>query len=613
MVDRSSFTDSEPCAMEEMRGPGPVIPRLLSINVGLPGDIAWHGQTVHTAVWKRAVAGRRMARRLNLDGDGQGDLIGHGGEHRAVFVYQIESYRYWQRELGRSDFAFGQFGENFTVEGMPDDEVCIGDRYRIGTALFEVTQPRVTCYRVGIRMNEPRMAALLVAHGRPGFYFRVIEEGEVEAGETIVKVSSGAGEMSVARVNALLYLPGHRREDLERALRIPALSAGWKGSFRALLQQAPSANPARGNPGLAPSDISLAPPAWPGFRRVRVAAKTRESDDVISLTLEPADALALATPVPGQFVVLRLQPAVGAAPLMRSYSLSGAPGMARYRLGIQCEEGGAAGTYLDRQASVGDTLEISAPRGSFAPSAGERPVVLASAGIGVTPVLAMLHALAAASSPREVWWLYGARDGKHHPFAQEVRTLLRRLPLGRSRVWYSRARAEDHLGIDFDVHGHVEVKCFDSLGVPREADFYLCGPTAFMHSLTADLIGWGVARARIHTEVFGSGESATPGIVAHHDLPVHPPAGAAGTGPLVSFARSNLAIPWDPKYRTLLEFAEACDVPVRWSCRTGVCHRCESGLVDGAVAYQPDPLESPASGNVLICCSRPRGDVVLDL
>ena len=589
------------------------IPHLLSVNVGLPDDIAWHGQTVHTAVWKRAVAGRRMARRLNLDGDGQGDLMGHGGEHRAVFVYQIESYRYWQRELGRNDFSFGQFGENFTVDGLPDDEVCIGDRYRIGGALFEVTQPRVTCYRVGIRMDEPRMAALLVAHGRPGFYFRVIEEGEVEAGQAIVKVSSGAQHMSVAKVNALLYLPGHPREDLERALRIPALSAGWKGSFQALLQQAPGANPAGGNPGLAPTDVSLAPPAWPGFRRMRVTEKTRESDDVISLALEPADALALAIPAAGQFVVLRLQAGGEAAPLMRSYSLSGAPGMTQYRVSIKCEEGSATGAYVDHQISVGDMLEMSAPRGSFTLSAGERPLVLASAGIGITPVLAMLHALAAASSTREVWWLYGARDGRHHPFAQEVRALLRRLPRSRGCVWYSRGGAADQLGTDFDAHGRMEVKHFDALGVPREADFYLCGPATFMHSLMADLKGWGVALGRIHTEVFGSGESSTPGIVASHDRPVHRPAGPAGTGPRVSFARSKLAIAWDAKYRSLLELAEACDVPVKWSCRTGVCHRCESGLVAGAVDYEPDPIESPAGGNVLICCSRPRSDVVIDL
>src|SRR5713101_80381 len=167
-----------------------------------------------------------MVRRLNIDGDKQGDLAGHGGEQRAVFVYQIESYHYWERQLDRNDFVFGQFGENFTVDGLSDEEVCIGDQYRIGSALFEVTQPRVTCYRVGIRMNEPQMPALLVAHGRPGFYFRVIEEGEVEAGDEIVPVAAGPERMSVFEVNALLYMPGHPRNQLERALRITALSEG---------------------------------------------------------------------------------------------------------------------------------------------------------------------------------------------------------------------------------------------------------------------------------------------------------------------------------------------------------------------------------------------------
>jgi ferredoxin-NADP reductase/MOSC domain-containing protein YiiM len=590
-----------------------VVGRLLSVNVGLPNDIAWHGETVHTAVWKRAVSGRRIVRRLNLDGDGQGDLIGHGGEQRAVLVYQIDCYRYWERELGRDDFDCGQFGENLTVEGLPDADVCIGDRYRIGSALFEVTQPRVTCYRVGIRMNEPRMAALLVAHGRPGFYFRVIEEGEVEAGDEIIKLASGAERMSVAEANALLYLPGHRREALQRALRIPALSTGWKGSFQALLRQGFGAGTASGNSGLVPSNVSLSPPAWRGFRSMRIAAKARESADVISLVFEPVDGLPLATPLAGQFIVLRLQPERETSPLMRSYSLSGAPNAAQYRVSIKCEIAGAASAYLDRQAGIGDMLEVSAPRGSFTLEPGQRPLVLASAGIGITPVLAILHMLAAETSTREIWWLYGARNGKHHPFVAESRELLRRLPHGRSRIWYSRPTAEDRLGTDFDAAGHLTVASFDALKVSHDADCYVCGPTAFMGALCTDLANWGVPRTRIHTETFGSGESRTPGIVNSHYRPVHSPGGPSGSGPLVSFARSDLSIRWHPKYQSLLELAEACDVPVRWSCRTGVCHTCETGLVDGAVDYQPDPLESPAEGNVLICCSRPRSDVVIDL
>ena len=168
---------------------GDVVGRLVSVNVGIPRDVVWQGRTVHTAVWKDPVDGPRMVRRLNVDGDGQGDLGGHGGEQRAVFVYQLDSYRHWEGELGRDDFVPGQFGENFTVEGLPDDEVCIGDRYRIGGAVFEVSQPRVTCFRVGIRMDEPRMPALLVSHRRPGFYLRVLTEGEVRAGDEIVKVA----------------------------------------------------------------------------------------------------------------------------------------------------------------------------------------------------------------------------------------------------------------------------------------------------------------------------------------------------------------------------------------------------------------------------------------
>jgi MOSC domain-containing protein YiiM len=218
---------------------------------------------------------------LNLDGDGQGDLAGHGGEQRAVFVYQIESYRYWQEQLKRTDFVHGQFGENFTIEGLPDDAVCIGDRYQIGSALFEVTQPRVTCYRVGIRMNEPRMPALLTASGRPGFYFRVLREGEVGAGDEIVKVADAKERMTVAEINALLYSPNHSRDRLQRALRIEALSPGWRSSFEALLQSASS-----GNAGLAPA--AAAHPVAPGFRPLAVTAIDHESADVLSLTMQSA-------------------------------------------------------------------------------------------------------------------------------------------------------------------------------------------------------------------------------------------------------------------------------------------------------------------------------------
>jgi ferredoxin-NADP reductase/MOSC domain-containing protein YiiM len=584
--------------------------RLLSVNVGFPRDIAWRGKTVHTAIWKEPVQGRRMVRRLNVDGDGQGDLQGHGGEQRAVFVYQIESYRYWEGRLGRSDFIYGQFGENFTVEGMSDDEVCIGDRYRIGQVLFEVTQPRVTCYRVGMRMNEPQMPALLTSSGRPGFYFRVLQEGEVEAGDEIVKVADGPERMTVAEINALLYLPGHSRQQLERALRIPALSGGWRGSFQALLQNESSGTPMTGNPGLT---AGVGAPAWPGFRPLRVSRIDQESRSIISLLLVPADGRPLVVAEPGQFVVLRLRPNPDTPPVLRSYSLSDAPSLEHYRVSIKQELNGVASTYVHKYLRVGDVLDVSAPRGSFTLQSGDRPIVLLSAGVGATPVLAMLHALAAEKSTRQVWWLYGARNRDDHPFAQESRDLVQVLPHSRSRILYSRPGSEDRVGFEFDATGHLGIPVLDELGVSRDADFYLCGPSAFLHDLSAGLAAWGVANNRVHKEIFGPGESMTPGISAAPARPVHAPVGPAGQGPQVSFARSGLTVRWDTKYQNLLELAELCDVPVRWSCRTGVCHNCESGLISGSVKYDPEPLEPPAAGNVLICCSRPREDLVIDI
>lgn len=584
--------------------------RLLSVNVGLPRDITWQGKIVNTAIWKTPVDGPRMVRRLNVDGDGQADLAGHGGEGRAVFVYQIDSYRYWQEQLRRDDFVYGQFGENFTVDGLPDAEVCIGDRYRIGAALFEVTQPRVTCYRLGIRMGEPEMAALLVKHGRPGFYLRVLEQGEVRAGDEIAKVMSGPKGMSIFTINALLYMPGHPRDQLERALRIPALSAGWRGSFEALLKQGREEGAATGNAGLA--GASGPPPAWRGFRPMRVSRKVHESGSVTSLLLEPTDGQPVAAALPGQFVVLRLGPASAPA-MMRSYSLSGEPSASHYRVSVKREAHGLASGYIDDELQIGDIVQASAARGSFTLRPGASPIVLLSAGIGVTPVLAMLHVLAAEASTRQVWWLYATRNGREHPFAEEARKLLGTLAHHRSHIRYSLPDPEDRPELDFDAFGRLDVPALKALDLPRDCDVYICGPSTFMSDLTVGLTDLGIAPERIHSEMFGAGASITPGMSASPPRPPHLPAGSPGSGPMVSFARTGLNVRWEPTFQSLLELAEACDVPVRWSCRTGVCHTCETGLVEGSVGYRPDPVDAPADGNVLICCSKPQGDIVIDL
>ena len=198
------------------------------------------------------------------------------------------------------------------------------------------------------------------------------------------------------------------------------------------------------------------------------------------------------------------------------------------------------------------------------------------------------------------------------PFEIFLRELLTTLPHSHTHIFYSRPTDSDRRGADYTAAGRVSAAAFGALGLPHSADAYLCGPAAFTDALSAALSDYGLDPARIQVEIFGAGASLTPGI-AEQAKPPHPPHGLTGTGPSVAFVRSGLIVAWHPRYRSLLNFAEACDVPVRWSCRTGVCHNCETALLSGTVTYDPEPVDPPAEGNVLTCCARPGGDLVLDL
>ncbi len=491
--------------MSDVKAAGSRAPVLVSVNVGLPKDVPWHGKTVYTGVWKYQVDGPQMVRRLNIDGDGQGDLNGHGGEQRAVLVYQLDSYRYWQRQLGRDDFIYGMFGENLTVEGLPDDEVCVGDRYRIGEAEFEVTQPRVTCYRVGMRLGRPEMASLLVAHHRPGFYMRVITEGHINGGDEIIKTRTGPGALSVADTDALLYLPGRDRAKLQTALQIPALSPGWQGSFRDLLA-APDGTDSLAGAGTSPP----AKPAWAAFRKLRVTKIVPESENVSSIYLAAPDASPLPAAQPGQYLSLRVSGAADPPPV-RSYSLSWGAGPGAYRISVKGEPHGVVSGYLHRTLQPGAELDVAAPRGDFVLADGTGPVLLISAGIGATPVLAMLHQLAKQKSEREVWWLYGARGPREHPFATEVHGLLASLPHAREQLFYSAATQAERKSAHA-AEGHLTQEALTGLTLPPDATAYICGPSSFMTDMQKALATIGVAPTAIHTELFGALPAVNPGI-----------------------------------------------------------------------------------------------------
>jgi ferredoxin-NADP reductase/MOSC domain-containing protein YiiM len=562
---------------------------LVSVNVGMPRDVDWHGKKVHTGIWKSPVTGPVMARRLNLDGDGQGDLAGHGGEQRAVFVYQLDSHRYWQEFLNRDDFTPGMFGENFTIEGLADAQVCIGDRFRIGSAEFEVTQPRTTCYRVGLRLGVPQMPSLLVSHHRPGFYFRVLTEGQVQAGDEIVRVHTDPRKLSVADVDGLLYLPDGDPGAIRTAATIPALSPGWRQSFEDMVTAAQRVAP----PVSAPSA-----PNWVGFTPLRVVSVVPETDAVTSVYLSAADGEPLPPAQPGQYLTVRLP--VDDRTIIRTYSLSSAPGSDVYRLSIKRENHGIASSYLTSKVAAGQLIDAAAPRGEFVLADDASPVVLISAGIGVTPVLAMLHQLVEKTNERDVWWLSAARSAAEHPLAREAHDLLARLPRSHELLFHS---AEGK---------RLSPDSLARLDLPTEATAYLCGPTGFMTDMEAALRTLGFSPGRIRSEVFGGRDAINPGVIAAgHSAPHAPP--TPGTGPLVTFSRSGLSAAFETTLSSLLEMAELCDVPTRWSCRSGVCHTCSTPLLAGSVAYEPDPLEPAAPGEVLLCCSTPTADIILDM
>jgi ferredoxin-NADP reductase/MOSC domain-containing protein YiiM len=570
---------------------------LVSVNVGMPKDVPWNGKTVHTGVWKTPVEGAVMVRRLNIDGDGQGDLAGHGGEQRAVMVYQTESYDYWQDYLGRDDLRPGNFGENFTVSGLDDHDVCIGDRYRIGDAEFEVTQPRVTCFRVGMRLGVPDMPNLLVSQHRPGFYFRVITEGLVRAGDDIVLTRRGRHELSVADVDALLYLPDRDMQLLHKVVEVPALSPGWQQSFRDMLV----ADEKSSAPTQLPIGVST---GWRGFRRLCVTDTHQESPTVLSILLEADDGGALPTPLPGQYLTVKI-PGAGDQPPMRSYSLSGDPAAGYYRISVKREDRGQVSRWLHSHAGSGLVIESASPRGDFYLVDDNSPVILVSAGIGATPVMAMAHALAAAKSPRQIWWLHTTQSSATLAFAAEVTALLDSLPDAHQLVFYTRGD---------DMPTRLDRQSIATLGLPTDATAYLCGPTGFMDDMRDALTAAGLDPARIHSELFGALPPINPGVVgAPPPRRPHPPEGVPGSGPQVTFARSGLSVTWSPGFHTLLEFAEACDVPTRYSCRSGVCHTCATAVIEGTTAYNEPPLEEPADGAVLLCTATPESDLVLDL
>jgi ferredoxin-NADP reductase/MOSC domain-containing protein YiiM/predicted pyridoxine 5'-phosphate oxidase superfamily flavin-nucleotide-binding protein len=581
--------------------------KLVSVNLSLPKAIRHENKEVTTGIFKTPAEGRMMLRRLNLDGDGQADLWGHGGAFRAVYVYSLEHYEYWRRELGRDDFAYGQFGENFTVQGMLEDDICVGDLFRIGGALVEVSQPRIPCYKLAIKMGIDDFQNRFLKSGRVGFYFRVLEEGEVGAGDVFELISRDPIGMSVRAVSDLLFFNTADLEGARRALSIPALAHGWKGSFEERLAKADSL-----------------PATDQGFRNLVVQRKEVESENISSFYLVPAEQGApLAPYLPGQFLTFKLSIPGHAESVVRTYSLSDSPDRDYYRVSIKREPAppdrpdlppGLSSNYFHDQVDVGTLLRVGPPRGKFHLEAGShRAVVLLSAGVGQTPLLSMMNAIVRGAAGRRVWFIHGARHGREHAFRDHVRAMAHEHDNVTVHIRYSQPTSDDVPGRDHDSEGHVDLELLKQLLPFGDYEFYLCGPLPFMKSLYCGLLSMGIAESRLHYEFFGPALALTQEAEPRGQSPGPTPREEVSGACEVTFARSGVKAAWDPQCETILDLAEHHGLTPPYSCRSGICRTCMCTLVEGEVDYLEAPLNPPDPGCALICVARPKTNLVLDV
>jgi ferredoxin-NADP reductase/MOSC domain-containing protein YiiM len=578
--------------------------RLVSVNVSLPKEVPYNGKIITTGIFKEPVSGRVMVHALNVQGDGQADRKVHGGLDMAVYAYPIEHYEFWEQTLGRSGFPFGQFGENLTVEGLSEDTVRVGDLLRVGGAQLQVTQPRIPCYKLALRMGEGTdFPKRFQDSGRLGFYLRVIEEGEIGAGDGIERVDTDGRSVTIAEFIHVYLHETHEPDSLRRVLASRELGDAWRIYLEKMLAKA---------------EPTLGPSGWEGYRTFVVNRKVPESETITSLYLVPEDREPLPPFKPGQFLTFRLEIAGQSKPITRTYTISDRPNPDYFRLSIKRETPpahrpdappGLSSNYFHDHVEPGTKLCVKAPRGEFWLDPGDdSPVVLVSAGVGLTPMISMINAIVAAGSKRPVWFIHGTHSSREHAMGEHLRRLAAEHDNVHLHVRYSRPEPRDVEGQDHDGIGHITVDVLKELLPPAAYDFYLCGPTPFMKSLYNGLLDWGVAEGRIHYEFFGpasllkaGAEKAQTEVAGDESSPSFD----------VMFDRSGVTVAWDPSVDSILELAEAHGLRPDYSCRSGICHTCMCKLIAGEVTYVVEPADLPDPGCVLICCSKPVSDVIV--
>lgn len=574
--------------------------QVVAVSVARPRWHEMYGRQVFSSIVRDPAVGPVHFRPGGPDGNA---TAVHTEEVYACFA---EHYDYWARELqvDRSEWRPCHWGENISLAGCPTEEALhVGDRFRIGEALLEVTSPRIPCFKLSWRLGQPEsFLKALIESGKMGCYLRVLEPGNIGPGDELTRVHEARDAITVMELSKLLHDPSITDTSiLRRVQATPGLGAQASEMLRKRISY-------------LTDGILATRGRWTGWRRFVVTAIRSETEAIKSFWLKPADGGPIGGYRAGQFLAVKLPNACNS--VTRTWSISHFdPDADSYRISIKRESNGMASGYMHDRLQVGDELEVRPPTGRFVLDRGSfLRTVLISAGVGVTPLLAMLRAhVERGDEAPPLLWLHAARSGGEHAFREEVQDLLARMPNASRRVFYDAPGPGDEVGRDFDRVGRVTREAVAELVTEsyklrpfgREleltgdnADFYLCGPPGFEAVVREALLAHGVNPGAIRSESF------SPNAVGHEKLQTPEQA-------CVHFRPSGTVATWArDDDQTLLELAESCGLAVESGCRMGLCGSCEAGISAGEVGYVVEPAVDPAPGRVLLCCAQPLTDRV---
>jgi MOSC domain-containing protein YiiM/ferredoxin-NADP reductase len=561
---------------------------VISLNVGEPRLVTYRGMSFRTGIFKQPVDQPLTLKKLNFAGDGQADLSAHGGIDKAVYCYPIEHYDFWCREIGRVSLPMGQFGENVTIAGALESELRIGDILRMGTAVMQVSEPRIPCYKLVMRMDAGSdFSVRFLAANRTGFYCRVLEEGVVKRSDAITLLSRDMASPTVREVIAATQFADRNPVALRRVVRARDISAKWRSRVRRMID--------------AEARRQIEATSSP-VQTMRVDKIVPETRDVISVWLRPDGGAPLFDSLPGQYLTILWPDG-----FKSSYSLSALHRAQRSRITVKLVRNaqGVLGRSSARIAALkaGAILDVERPRGNFHPDLDDdTPLVLAAAGIGMTPIMSMIEH-ATRSGRRDVFAAFGMRRPGEHPLASELADLIAERRRLRVLVAYSRLNGAPPMpGLPPPKHGRLTAADLLPYATAPLAEVFLCGPGDFIRQIRDGLVEAGVSPLSIRYEAFGPST-----LLPARDLPADPQAAFK-----VAFTRSHMDTVWTSASGTLLNLAEAAGVSPVFGCRAGSCGLCRTAISEGSVSYV-EPIDEPEAGYVLPCCAIPQTDCRLDL